>query len=155
MSAVARVRHAERSDLPRVAELAAQHAQYERAAPPVPDLAERLAVLLFDTPAPRLYCLVAELSDGEVVGYATCSPELSTWECREYLLMDCLYLAPGNRGRGLGAQLVEAVTAQARSLGMAEVQWQTPAWNEGAIRFYARLGALGTDKRRFALRAAP
>ncbi|MBK3629343.1 N-acetyltransferase family protein [Streptomyces asoensis] len=155
MSAVARVRHAERSDLPRVAELAAQHAQYERAAPPVPDLAERLAVLLFDTPAPRLYCLVAEVSDGEVVGYATCSPELSTWECREYLLMDCLYLAPGNRGRGLGAQLVEAVTAQARSLGMAEVQWQTPAWNEGAIRFYARLGALGTDKRRFALRAAP
>ncbi|MEU5275389.1 GNAT family N-acetyltransferase [Streptomyces asoensis] len=155
MSAVARVRHAERSDLPRVAELAAQHAQYERAAPPVPDLAERLAVLLFDTPVPRLYCLVAELPDGEVVGYATCSPELSTWECREYLLMDCLYLAPGNRGRGLGAQLVDAVTAQARSLGMAEVQWQTPAWNEGAIRFYARLGALGTDKRRFGLSTAP
>ncbi|MFD9396261.1 GNAT family N-acetyltransferase [Streptomyces sp. NPDC060000] len=155
MTAVARVRHAERSDLPRVAELAAQHAEYERAAPPVPDLAKRLAVLLFDTPTPRLYCLVAELPDGEVVGYATCSPELSTWECREYLLMDCLFLVPGHRGLGLGALLMDAVAAQARSLGLSEVQWQTPAWNEGAIRFYARLGALGTDKRRFSLRATP
>ncbi|MFD9437002.1 GNAT family N-acetyltransferase [Streptomyces sp. NPDC060002] len=151
MSAVARVRHAERSDLARVAELAAQHAEYERAAPPVPDLAKRLAELLFDAPTPRLYCLVAELPDGEVVGYATCAPELSTWEGREYLLMDCLFLTPGHRGLGLGALVMSAVAAQARSLGMNEVQWQTPAWNEGAIRFYARLGALGTDKRRFVL----
>jgi GNAT superfamily N-acetyltransferase len=152
VSAAARVRRAERSDLPRVAELAAQHAEYERAAPPVPDLAKRLSALLFDTPAPRLCCLVAEAPDGEVVGYATCAPELSTWEGREYLYLDCLFLAPGHRGLGLGALLMEAVAERARGLGLPEVQWQTPAWNDGAIRFYARLGALGTDKRRFSLR---
>ncbi|WP_329213358.1 GNAT family N-acetyltransferase [Streptomyces sp. NBC_01485] len=151
MTAVARVRAAERSDLSRVAELAAAHAEYERAAPPVPDLAERLAVLLFDTPAPRLCCLVAETAGGEVVGYATCSPEFSTWEGREYLYLDCLFLTPGHRGLGLGALLMDAVTDRARDLGLSEVQWQTPAWNDGAIRFYARLGALGTDKRRFSL----
>ncbi|MGW2050055.1 N-acetyltransferase family protein [Streptomyces sp. NPDC001858] len=151
----ARVRHAERSDLPRVAELAALHAEYERAAPPTPDLAGRLAVLLFDDPAPRLCCLVAELPDGELVGYATCAPELSTWEGREYLHMDCLFLAPGHRGLGLGPLMMDAVADRARSLGLAEVQWQTPVWNDGAIRFYARNGALGTDKRRFSLRVNP
>ncbi|MEH0474497.1 GNAT family N-acetyltransferase [Streptomyces sp. B21-097] len=151
----ARVRHAERSDLPRVAELAAQHARFERAEPPVPDLAERLAVLLFDVPTPLLGCLVAELPEGEVVGYATCSPALSTWEGREYLHMDCLFLAPDHRGHGLGALLMDAVADRARGLGLSEVQWQTPVWNEGAIRFYARRGALGADKRRFSMRVDP
>ncbi|POX48704.1 GNAT family N-acetyltransferase [Streptomyces sp. Ru71] len=154
MTATARVRPAERADLPRVAELAAQHAAYERSAPPVPDLAERLAVLLFDTAEPRLRCLVAELPGGEVAGYATCAPELSTWEGREYLHMDCLFLAADHRGGGLGALLVEAVVAEARRLGLEEVQWQTPAWNEGAVRFYHRLGARAREKLRFSLAVA-
>ncbi|MEU6355790.1 GNAT family N-acetyltransferase [Streptomyces sp. NPDC047072] len=145
------VRHAERADLPRVAELAALHAEYERAAPPAADLAERLAVLLFGTPAPRLRCLVAALPDGEVVGYATCAPELSTWDGREYLHMDCLFLLPGHRGLGLGVLLMDAVADEARTLGLDAVQWQTPTWNEGAIRFYDRLGAEGRQKVRYSL----
>ncbi|WP_328442004.1 GNAT family N-acetyltransferase [Streptomyces sp. NBC_00444] len=150
----ARVRPAEPADLPRVAELAAQHAAYERAAPPVPDLAARLAGLLFGTSAPRLRCLVAELPGGELVGYATCAPEISTWEGSEYLHMDCLFLAPGHRGLGLGPLLMDAVVDEARQLGITEVQWQTPAWNEGAVRFYDRLGARAKEKLRYTLRVA-
>ncbi|MFF3918185.1 GNAT family N-acetyltransferase [Streptomyces sp. NPDC001852] len=145
------VRHPDRADLPRVAELAAQHAAYERADPPVPDLVARPAGLLFDTPDPRLRCLVAEAPDGEIVGYATCAPELSTWDGREYLHMDCLFLAPGHRGLGLGPLLMDAVVAEARRLGVSEVQWQTPAWNEGAVRFYDRLGARAGQKLRYSL----
>jgi GNAT superfamily N-acetyltransferase len=104
------VRRAGPEDIPRVVELAAEHAAYEHAAPPPPDLAPRLSALLFDTPAPRLRCLVAELPGGEVVGYATCSPEISTWQAREYLHMDCLFLRSDSRGSGLGALLMEAVT---------------------------------------------
>ncbi|MFB7336117.1 GNAT family N-acetyltransferase [Streptomyces adustus] len=146
-----RVRHATRADLPRVAELAARHAEYERAAPPVADLAGRLAGLLFDGPAPRLVCLLAELPGGEVAGYATCAPVLSTWDGRDYLHMDCLFLAPAHRGLGLGALLMDAVVAEALDRGMTEVQWQTPAWNEGAIRFYDRLGGRAMEKVRYSL----
>ncbi|HZF92271.1 GNAT family N-acetyltransferase [Streptomyces sp.] len=145
------VRHARPADLPRVAELARLHAEYERAAPPAPDLAGRLGTLLFGTPAPRLRCLVAEAPGGEVVGYATCVAELSTWDGREYLHLDCLFLVPAHRGQGLGALLMDAVTAEARALGLAEVQWQTPGWNEGAVRFYERLGARAQEKVRFTL----
>ncbi|MGW1723626.1 N-acetyltransferase family protein [Streptomyces sp. NPDC002306] len=172
MTSAARVRHAERADLPRVAALAAEHARYERAEPPVPDLADRLAALLFDGrggahgpdapghrdgpdgvdgTVPRLVCLVAELPGGEVVGYATCSPVLSTWDGREYLHMDCLFLAPSSRGLGFGALLMDAVVAEGRRRGMSEVQWQTPAWNEGAIRFYDRLGGRAMEKVRYSL----
>ncbi|WP_017600570.1 GNAT family N-acetyltransferase, partial [Nocardiopsis lucentensis] len=90
----------------------------------------------------------------EVVGYATCSPEVSTWDGCEYLHMDCLFLRDGTRGAGLGARIMDAVADTARGLGLTEVQWQTPVWNEDAIRFYDRLGARAKEKLRYTLPVA-
>ncbi|MGB8941966.1 MAG: HAD-IA family hydrolase [Streptomyces sp.] len=149
------VRHARPADLPRIVELVAEHAAYEKGAPPAPGLEQRLHSLLFEVPDPRLCCLVAELPGGDVVGYATCAPEISTWDGAEYLHMDCLFLRDGHRGLGLGERLTDAVAEQARALGLTEVQWQTPAWNEGAIRFYGRIGAEAKEKLRFAWQVAP
>ncbi|MGJ5892823.1 N-acetyltransferase [Streptomyces sp. V2] len=145
------VRHARPADLPTVARLAAEHAAYEKAAPPPADLARRLEGLLFGEAPARLRCFVAGTDDGEIVGYASCAPEVSTWEGTEYLHMDCLFLRDGHRGLGLGPRLMDAVIAEARTLGLAEVQWQTPVWNAGAMRFYDRLGARGKDKVRYSL----
>ncbi|MFK8907449.1 GNAT family N-acetyltransferase [Streptomyces sp. YS-3] len=150
-----RVRAARPADLPRLAELAAEHAVYERAEPPAPGLADRLAAVLFGPGRSRARCFVAEIPGGEVVGYASCAPEFSTWQASEYLHMDCLFLRDGHRGLGLGALLVEAVAAEARALGMPQVQWQTPVWNEGARRFYDRMGATGREKLRYSLPVAP
>ncbi|MEX0173360.1 GNAT family N-acetyltransferase [Streptomyces sp. LMG1-1-1.1] len=147
------VRHARPEELPRVVELIAEHAAYEKAAAPAPGLAERLSRLLFGAEPPRLRCLVAVLPDGTLAGYATCAPELSTWDGAEYLHMDCLYLTEASRGHGLGPLLTAAVTTEARTLGLTEIQWQTPAWNEAAIRFYDRLGATSKPKRRYTLPA--
>ncbi|MFE0171627.1 GNAT family N-acetyltransferase [Streptomyces sp. NPDC059002] len=143
------VRPARPADLPRVVELAAEHAAFEKAAPVPADLAERLSALLFEVPAPRLRCLVAELPGGELVGYATCAAEISTWDGAEFLHMDCLFLRDGHRGLGLGRLLLDAVAAEARGLGLTEVQWQTPVWNEGAIRFYDRMGVPAKEKVRY------
>ncbi|GAA1185348.1 GNAT superfamily N-acetyltransferase [Kitasatospora gansuensis] len=151
----ARVRSARPADLPLLVELAAEHAAYERAAPPAPDLAERLDALLFGAPVPRLHCLLAELPDGELVGYAAAAPELSTWQGREYLHLDCLFLRPAARGAGLGVLLMDAVAGLAGQLGLAEVQWQTPDWNEGAARFYDRIGARARPKLRYSLAVGP
>ncbi|WP_017236245.1 GNAT family N-acetyltransferase [Streptomyces sp. SS] len=151
----AAVRHARPEDLPRVVELVAEHAAYEKAAPPAPGLADRLARLLFGTEPPRLRCLVAALPEGTLAGYATCAPELSTWDGAEYLHMDCLYLTEASRGHGLGPLLTAAVRSEARALGLTEIQWQTPVWNDGAIRFYDRLGATSKEKRRYALPVDP
>ncbi len=90
--------------------------------------------------------------DTELLGYATCVPEFATWAGAEYLHMDCLYLRPGHRGRGIGRALIDAVAAHAAALGLPEVQWNTPDWNDGAIRFYDRLGATARTKQRYTLR---
>ncbi|GAA3037247.1 GNAT family N-acetyltransferase [Kitasatospora albolonga] len=153
---VPHVRRARPDDLPRIAELAAEHAAYERAAPPPADLADRLARLLFDAPSPRLRCFVADPGDGGApIGYATCAPELSTWDGAEYLHLDCLFLRDGHRGHGLGARLMDAVVTEAHALGLAQVQWQTPPWNTDAIRFYDRLGGRATTKQRYSLPTTP
>lgn len=173
----ARVRRARPDDIPHLVELAAEHAAFERAAPPAPDLDRRLDALLFGASPPRLRCLVLVRApraphtphapgraradadrpgaDWPIVGYASCAPEVSTWAGREYLHMDCLYVRAEHRGAGLGALLVDAVAAEARDLGMTEVQWQTPAWNDGAVRFYARLGAHAQEKLRYSLPVPP
>ncbi|MFD7259232.1 GNAT family N-acetyltransferase [Streptomyces sp. NPDC059874] len=144
------IRRARPADLPRLVELIHEHVAYEKSAPRPPGLAERLGPQLFAEDA-RLWVLLAENPDGEVAGYAACSAEFAFWDGRHHLHMDCLYLAEEARGHGLGAALMGAVTGLARELGLDHVEWQTPAWNEGAIRFYDRLGATGAPKRRYAL----
>ncbi len=145
------MRRARAGDLDEVVRLVGEHAAYERSAAPAAGLAARLDGLLFGSGAPRLRCFVAELGSGEIVGYATCAPEVSTWDGAEYLHMDCLFLRDGHRGLGLGPRLVEAVVEEAQALGCDHVQWQTPAWNEDAVRFYERIGARATEKLRFKL----
>ncbi|MCX4528714.1 MULTISPECIES: GNAT family N-acetyltransferase [unclassified Streptomyces] len=142
------VRPARPEDLPRLVQLVDEHVAYERSAPRPPGLAGRLGPQLFAEGA-RLWVLLAETPDGTVAGYAACSAEFAFWDARHYLHMDCLYLAEDARGHGLGAALMEGVAGLARELGLDQVQWQTPDWNEGAIRFYDRLGATGTAKRRY------
>lgn len=139
-------------DLPRVVELMREHIAYEKSDLRPEGLAERLHPLLFgpDRQA-RLWILVAADPAGQLVGYAACATEFAFWEARDYLHMDCLYLAEGARGHGLGTLLMSAVSDLARDLDLAEVQWQTPDWNEGAIRFYDRLGAGAKAKRRYSL----
>ena len=145
----AEVRRAELGDLPALARLCADHAQYERA-PHDPDgHIERLSAALFD-PAPRALAWVAQV-DGEIVGYASGAVEFSTWTAREFLHLDCLYLDDRARGGGLGSDLLDAVRAEARDRGLVSVQWWTPDWNDGAVRFYERHGARAEPRTRFVL----
>ena len=60
-------------------------------------------------------------------------------------------MAEGHRDGGVGKLLAHAVIELARERGSGELQWQTPAWNSGAIRFYSRLGARQQSKERFTL----
>ncbi|MFE1557132.1 GNAT family N-acetyltransferase [Streptomyces sp. NPDC058734] len=143
------VRPARPEDLPRLTELIHEHVAYEKSAARPAGLADRLGPRLFAEDA-RLWVLLAETPGGTVAGYAACSEEFAFWDARHYLHMDCLYLAEGARGHGLGAALMDAVAGLAREQGLEHVEWQTPDWNEGAIRFYDRLGAAGRPKRRYA-----
>lgn len=145
---VVEIRPLREDDLDAVVELMAAHAAFEEAAFSPTGKADRLAqIFLVDEVG---WCDVASV-DGRVVGYTTSALELSTWDADHFLHLDTLYVDADHRDHRLGARLVEAIRRRAVALGVREVQWQTPTWNEGAIRFYERLGATATPKVRFRL----
>jgi GNAT superfamily N-acetyltransferase len=136
-------------DIAALIELCAEHATYEGAIYALQDKDERLSSALFSA-SPRLYAWVVE-QRGKLVGYATATPEFSTWDAALFLHMDCLYLREEVRSLGLGRLLVMEIVRLALNLGCVNVQWQTPVWNKRAISFYQRLGAEGKQKVRFFL----
>ncbi|GAA4424704.1 GNAT family N-acetyltransferase [Acidovorax lacteus] len=141
------VRPAWPGDAAALARLCAAHAAYERLAHCTDGHAARLAEAL---QSGRLHAWLA-LRDAQIVGYASATVDYATLAARPFLHLDCLYLDPAARGHGLGQALLCAVVDHARTLGFAQLQWQTPVWNEGAIRFYDRLGATRLTKQRYTL----
>ena len=143
------VRAAEAEDLDEIVAMIHEHAAYEKGGPLPFDLALRLAPLLFGAPPSRLRSFVGVSHAGALVGYSTVTAEPSTWQAEEFLSMYCLFIRDHARGQGVGKLFMTAIKEEASSRGIAIVQWQTPDWNEGAIRFYDRLGASRAAKQRY------
>lgn len=137
-------------DLDRITELCADHAAYEGAFYEKEGKTQRLADVLF-TDNPPLHCWVVEC-DNKIVGYCSFTIDFSTWDAGWYLHMDCLYLEEAYRGFGIGKALLNKLSAEAEQRGCNALQWQTPIDNVNAIRFYKRMGAVATQKKRFTWR---
>ena len=125
------------------------HAAFEKSEYSRLGKAERLKLDIFGE-SPKLFCLVAVIEE-KYVGYITWMKQYSTWDAKEYLYMDCLYLEDDYRGFGIGEALVDEMKDFGRANDIDLVQWQTPDFNVRAIKFYRRIGALSLSKKRFFL----
>jgi GNAT superfamily N-acetyltransferase len=141
------IRPVRSADLAQLLVLCAEHAHFERAPIATPD-ADRLRDAMFAT-SPRLYAWAGVDREDQFVGYATATIDFSTWTARTFMHMDCLFVRASHRGQGVGRYLLRAVFNQAAALDIAQIHWQTPAWNVDAQRFYERLGACGETKVRY------
>lgn len=137
-----------KEELPELVQLMGEHARFERACFDAADKIPKLEHLIFDRPA-RLAVWVVEGPES-LLGYAAFSREVSAWRAEEFLHLDCLFLRPEARSRGLGQTLMHGLAAEARRAGLRQIQWQTPIWNQDAARFYERLGGSAAEKLRFA-----
>lgn len=143
------VRLAAPDDVEELVALCAEHASFERTSYDAAGKAAGLREALFGR-NPRLMAWVVTVN-GLTAGYATATQDFSTWQASSYLYMDCLFVRPAWRNAGLGGALLGILVQCARDRGLGELQWQTPAWNVDACRFYRRHGAVGIDKTRFCL----
>lgn len=142
------IRPARGCDAAAIRPLIERHAAYEGGVATVSIDALRSAL---DQRPPLLLAWVAE-RDHVPIGYAAATLDFSTWACRHFLHLDCLFVDAQARGAGIGAALLATVRRHALALGVDELQWQTPDWNAQAIRFYRREGATALLKMRFTLR---
>lgn len=136
-------------DLDALVLLCAKHAAYERAEYASEGKADKLRTAIFSEDAP-LHCWVVEVGKN-IVGYVTYTFDLSTWSAGYFLHLDCLYLEGHVRGIGIGEKIMQSLMLEARKHNCDNIQWQTPAFNEPAIRFYRRLGAVSKEKQRFTI----
>lgn len=88
--------------------------------------------------APEFEVLVAE-RDGTVVAYALFLPAYEpAYAARGFYLAD-LCVTAGERGRGIGRALVEAVSRVASERGRTFVWWLCNPKNQTALDFYRKL----------------
>lgn len=134
------VRPAREADLDAIAELIRALAEYERMPEAVTFDRESLRRHLFG-PGRAAEALVAEETDGTVVGYAIFFPVFSTFRGTVGLHIEDVFVRAEYRGRGWGRRLLAAVARIAWERGCDRLQWDVLDWNEPAIRFYRNLGA--------------
>jgi GNAT superfamily N-acetyltransferase len=130
------VRDAVPSDLPTIAALVRELADYEQLAhEAVFDEAEMERWLFGNDPAARV--LIATEGDDEIVGMALYHGTFSTFLGKPGIWLEDLFVRPVARGRGHGRALLHALMQ--RTPGRLE--WAVLDWNEPAIEFYRSLGA--------------
>ena len=76
------------------------------------------------------------MADGAIVGFA--AVRFEAWNRRAALWH--LYVAPAQRGRGIGRALLAAVTDYALRVGARCLWLETSSVNYPAIQFYQRMG---------------
>ncbi len=143
------IREVRVNDMDQLIPLCQAHAEYEKSEYTAEGKFIRMAAVLFSDKSP-LKCIVAE-SEGRLIGYVTYMKQFSTWDVSYYVYMDCLYLEEEARGKGIGKQLMSCVVNYANEEYCRQIQWHTPTFNKGAIKFYRNLGAFSKQKERFFL----
>lgn len=83
------------------------------------------------------------------VDCARATLDFSTLDRTPFLHVDCFYVCKAWRSRAIVRRLWQLARDHAVQLRFRPRQWQTPDWNEAAIRFCRRLGATARAKQRF------
>lgn len=86
---------------------------------------------------PAVTVVVAE-GDGRLLAFVQLRYLAKSWG--ESCEVDLLAVDAGRRGQGIGTMLMQEVEGRAKSSGVAGVRLSVSLGNEGAMRFYERLG---------------
>jgi GNAT superfamily N-acetyltransferase len=131
---------AREEDVPLILSFIRELAEYERLSHEVVATEAGLREELFG-PRP-----VAEVVIGcyqeTPVGFALFFHNMSTFVGRRGLYLEDLYVRPAYRGRGYGRALLLHVARLAKERGCGRFEWAVLDWNEPAIQFYKKLGAV-------------
>jgi GNAT superfamily N-acetyltransferase len=138
------IRPASPADVPTIARLIRDLAEYEKLADKVVLKESDLHAHLFGE---RKYAEVLLAEDrGEVVGYALFFHSYSTFLAKPGLYLEDLFVEPAHRGRGHGKALLVALAKLAIERDCGRIEWSVLNWNEPSIQFYLALEARRMDE---------
>jgi GNAT superfamily N-acetyltransferase len=135
-----RIEPAQPADAALIVALVRELAEYER-------LLDEVRIspddVLRDLFGPRAFAeaVIARVGD-EPAGFALWYHNYSTFAGRPGLYLEDLFVRPAFRGRGYGEALLRYLARVTVERGCARFEWSVLDWNEPAIAFYRKLGAV-------------
>jgi GNAT superfamily N-acetyltransferase len=130
-------------DVPVILELIRGLAEYERLLHVCEATEERLRHTLFGE-RPVAEVLLA-YDAAECVAFAVFFTNYSTFLAKPGLYLEDVFVKPHARRRGIGLALLKKLAAIARERDYGRMEWSVLDWNEPAINFYKKLGAIPLD----------
>jgi GNAT superfamily N-acetyltransferase len=138
------IRPASLGDVPLILGFIKELAAYEKAEAEVTATAAQIRQSLFgeEVRARALMCRV----DGVDAGFAVYFFNYSTWQGRQGLYLEDLYVSPSFRGAGAGKAMLHHLARLAVANDCGRFEWSVLDWNEPAIQFYRSIGAVPMDE---------
>ena len=133
------IRDAVPADAATILRFITELAIYEKAEHEVEATVDLLTASLFG-PGSISRAVICEV-DGAPVGFAIWFYNYSTWQARQGLYLEDLYVTPEHRGSGAGKMLLKHLARIAIAEGCGRFEWSVLDWNEPAIRVYEAIGA--------------
>jgi len=135
-----RIVPATENDVPVILRMIKGLAAYERLADRVSATEEQLRATLFGArPAAEV---VIGYADETPAAFALFFQNYSTFLAQPGIYLEDLFVVPEWRAHGFGRQLLAHLARTALERGCGRVEWAVLDWNEPAIGFYKKLGAV-------------
>lgn len=131
---------ADPSDIPQILVFIRELAEFEKRLHEVVATEELLREHLFG--ARRAAEAVIVRLSGVPVGYALFFHTFSTFLGRPGLYVEDVYVTPDYRSMGIGRDIFLHLARVAKARDCGRMEWAVLGWNERAIQFYERLGAV-------------
>ena len=128
------VRPAAVDDVPLIAKLVAELADYEKLTHAIDATPDMLREALFGQ-APRVYADIATWN-GEPAGFALWFYNFSTFRGRHGIFLEDIFVRPAFRSHGLGKALLKGLARRCADEKLARLEWVVLDWNTPAIEFY-------------------
>jgi len=138
------VRPARETDVPVVAELIRALAVYEKLEHECVVDPEALREHLFGDQ--RFAEVVIGSLDGVPAGFALFFHNYSTFLTKPGIYLEDLFVRPEYRDFGIGTALLRELARIAVGRGCGRLEWSVLKWNEPAIGFYRKLGAVPMEE---------
>ena len=135
-----RIRPATAADAAIILRFIRELADYENAFDEVAATEETVAASLFGEGSVS-FAAICETEAGEPAGSAVWFKTYSTWQAKNGLYLEDLYVTPAHRGAGVGKMLLRHLARVAVAEDCARFEWSVLDWNEPAIRVYEAVGA--------------
>lgn len=134
---------ATREHVPEIVAMLVEFADFEKLSQYCEVTEERLSNALFGETKTAEALVV---TDGRTLaGYAVFYPSFSTFRGQSGFYLEDLYIRSDFRGLGLGEKMLGEIARIGRERGYERIDFTVLDWNEAAMTFYRKLGAVSDE----------